>query len=144
MSLLFVPRLGGKWSVRSKLRGRSAGEPSLLIWAKQKGCHTQNLLPGWRSTCAASVCDLNGTKRQKQHYCLQSVKVKPSFPQPKCKRYRIQYSDSDSASASRSRQKTTKNLNSASLNAFMSTLMVLHGGDCKDDVWWNHNLMSSL
>lgn len=36
MNLLFVPRPGGKWSIRSKLRGWSAGEPNLLIWSKQE------------------------------------------------------------------------------------------------------------
>lgn len=142
MSLLFVPRQGEKWSDRYKLRGWSAGELSLLIWSKQKRWHTQNLTHGWRSTCAASLCDLDRTQTQKQHYCLKNVK--PSFPVVKCKRYwyRLQYSVHQCHIQD---IKWQKSLKLASLNAFISTLIVaLHDSDCKYTVWWKGNLMSSL
>ncbi|XP_011607910.1 centriole, cilia and spindle-associated protein isoform X3 [Takifugu rubripes] len=62
-NLLFVPRPDGKWNVRSKFRGRSAGEPNLLIWSKQErveDCNTEV-----RFTPTGKICTNYGRFGQK-------------------------------------------------------------------------------
>lgn len=63
MSLLYVLRPGGRWSVRSRPRGVSAVEPSQPMWTKPERWSNQNLTPGSQSTCAASLCALDRTHK---------------------------------------------------------------------------------
>lgn len=66
MSLLYVLRPGGRWSVRSRPRGVSAVEPSQPMWTEPERWSNQNLTPGSQSTCAASLCALDRTHKHTQ------------------------------------------------------------------------------
>lgn len=86
MSQLYAPRPGGRWSVRSRPRGLSAGEPSLLIWVKSGRWFNQNLTPGSQNICAASLYARDRRHAQQQRTShqrdskKQNTKRKPLLP----------------------------------------------------------------